>query len=84
MRTKFAEAWWLPLDVFIEEAGGNPSQLRTPEKKIEYAKKLGAKQISWDDGQPGVIQNLHADGRKKLHIGVRSGTSKRQDSCLKP
>ena len=71
--------WWLPLDTFIKDAGGDPSQLKTLEKKIEWAVNIaGAPKITWDEGQPGVLQNVHADGRKKIRIGMRTGTTKRQ------
>ena len=77
---KFPEAWWLPLDTFIRDAGGDPVALKTTEKKIEWAKTVaGVKKITYDNGAPGVVQNAYPDGRKKLNIGTRTGTRKRQE-----
>ncbi|CAE7843149.1 unnamed protein product [Symbiodinium necroappetens] len=77
---KFEEAWWLPLDTFIKEAGGNPASFKSQDAKIAWVlAATEVEKITWDDGKPGVIQHEHSDGRKKLHIGVRTGTKKQQE-----
>ena len=73
---KFEEAWWLPLDTFIREAGGDVASFKSQDAKIAWV--LAATGV----GKPGVLQYEHNDGRKKLHIGVRTSTKKQQETLL--
>ena len=80
---KFEEAWWLPLDTFIREAGGDVASFKSQDAKIAWVlAATGVEKIVWDDGKPGVLQYEHNDGRKKLHIGVRTSTKKQQETLL--
>ncbi|CAE7467270.1 unnamed protein product, partial [Symbiodinium microadriaticum] len=76
---KFIEAYWLPIDSFISEAGGDPKSFFNMAAKIHWVEKHCEQSISWDGGKPGVLKALHSDGRKRVNIGMRSGTTKRQE-----
>ena len=70
----------MPLDTFIKEVGGNPASFKSQDAKIAWVlSTTDVEKIVWDDGKPGVLQYEHNDGRKKLHIGVRTGCKKRQE-----
>ena len=69
----------MPIDSFISEAGGDPKSFFNMAAKIHWVEKHCEQSISWDGGKPGVLKALHSDGRKRVNIGMRSGTTKRQD-----
>ena len=78
---KYEEFNWYPIDSYIQKTAGLDAlqSLGTFKRKLDFITNQLGQQVVYDDGEPGVTVNAHADGRKRIRIGSRTGMTKRQD-----
>ena len=78
---KYEEYTWFPVDTYIEKAAGAETleKLGTLKRKLNFISNTLGQQVVFDNGEPGVTVKAHADGRKRICMGSRTGMTKRQD-----
>ncbi len=78
---KYEEYTWFPVDAYIQKAAGSDTlqSLGTLKRKLDFITNQLGQQVVYDNGEAGVTVKAHADGRKKICLGSRTGMTKRQD-----